>query len=139
MKAKADLKTKNMGFLCGLEECSRELADSDKGLYSGCKGIHYCSKEHQREDWKNHKTKCKEKDKEKEKKGPAKVTGSGAKPAFHLEYKEAYPADHGGFSKLATWFQNFQMMAWNMQNMVPGFKDCLLNSFGTVDRILSKS
>ena len=30
------------------------------------------------------------------------------------------------------------MMGWNMQNMVPGFKDCLLNSFGTVDRILSK-
>ena len=123
-----------MGFLCGLEGCSRELADSDKGLCSGCKGIHYCSKEHQREDWKNHKTKCKGK----EKKGPTTGIGSGAKPSFHLEYKEAYPADHGGFSKLATWFQNFQMMAWNMQNMVPGFKDCLLNSFGTVDRILSK-
>ena len=30
------------------------------------------------------------------------------------------------------------MMGWNMQNMVPGFKGCLLNSFGTVDRILSK-
>ena len=97
-------ETNDMGFLCGLEGCSRELADSDKGLCSGCKGIHYCSKEHQKEDWKNHTIKCKEK----EKKGPAKVTGSDAKPAFHLEYKEAYPADNGASQSWQPGFKIFK-------------------------------
>ena len=115
-----------MGFPCGLVGCSQEV---ERGLCGGCKDIHYCCKEHQTEDWKRHKKECKEN---------AKVRTGEAKPKFHLEYKEAYPADKSGFSTLREWFGNFEMMGWNMHRAVAGFPGCILNSFGTVEKILSR-
>ena len=111
-----------MGFPCGLRGCTQEV---EKGLCGGCKDILYCCKEHQKEDWKRHKKECKGKEGE-------------ARPKFHLEYKEAYPADKGGFSTLREWFGNFEMMGWNMHRGVPGLQGCILNSFGTMEQILSK-
>ena len=54
-----------MGFPCGLERCLKEVETKDKGLCSGCKEVHYCCKEHQKEDWKRHKKGCKAKEQRK--------------------------------------------------------------------------
>ena len=115
-----------MGFPCGLLGCSQEV---EKGLCGGCGTIRYCGKEHQKEDWRRHKNECK---------AGAEEKKGDVKPKFHLEYKEAYPADKGGFSTLREWFGNFEMMSWNMHRGVPGLQGCILNSFGTMEQILSK-
>ena len=119
-----------MGFPCGLVGCSQEV---EKGLCGGCRSIHYCCKEHQKEDWKRHKMECKGKG------GEAKPKKGGeAKPKFHLEYKEAYPGDQSGFSTLSYWFVFLEMMGWNLPGGLPGFQGCVLNSFGTVEEVLVK-
>ena len=48
-----------MGFPCGLEGCPKKVELRSKGQCSGCKKIHYCSREHQTRDWKRHKKDCK--------------------------------------------------------------------------------
>ena len=41
-------------MLCGLSSCSEEA----KRKCAACKSLGYCSREHQRSDWKTHKSKC---------------------------------------------------------------------------------
>ena len=107
-----------MGFFCGLEGCSIEVAS--KGLCGRCKDIHYCCKEHQTEDWKRHKKECKER----------------ARPKFHEEYNVAFPTDFSGFSILRKWFDRIEMMNSPVQSMMDAFQGCILNSFGPVGSIL---
>ena len=124
-----------MGFPCGLERCSIEIETKAKGLCSGCNDIHYCCKEHQREDWKRHKKECKEKAKGKV---AAQEKTEEANPKFHLEYKKVHQTDRFGHEVLEKWFKNIQMqdMMQNMSLMSTGH--CILNSFGTVEEILCK-
>ena len=45
-----------MYSICGLATCNTVVTTG--GLCSQCKGVNYCSKDHQRSDWKRHKSEC---------------------------------------------------------------------------------
>ena len=91
LEEKSLFKVPAMGFPCGLEGCPKTV----EGQCSGCKKIHYCSREHQTRDWKRHRKDCKVK--------------NSACPRFHEEYRKAFPAHHNGFSTLSSiCFLNFE-------------------------------
>ena len=45
-----------MYSICGLANCNTVVTSG--GLCSRCKGVNYCSKDHQRSDWNRHKPEC---------------------------------------------------------------------------------
>ena len=80
-------------LLCGLPSCA-EKATSD---CASCKSRGYCSKEHQRDDWKAHKVECKRVSKAlKAAKAEGGAAGGGGAGTAAVEGKDAGGAASGG-------------------------------------------
>jgi hypothetical protein len=57
MLKKEGIKQKSHTICCPI--CSKTNQDIKLFKCGGCKSTHYCSKEHQKQDWNNHKSACK--------------------------------------------------------------------------------
>ena len=75
---------------CALPSCS----EAAKQMCAACKSLGYCSREHQRSDWKDHKVECRRIVKSEAASGEGGAAGGGASEAA-LEGKDAGKGDGG--------------------------------------------
>ena len=84
---------------CALPSCS----DAAKQKCAACKSLGYCSREHQRSDWKAHKTECQRIAKaEAAASGEGGAAGGGATEAAAPEGKDAGGGDGDEVAELST-------------------------------------
>lgn len=79
-----------------------------------CKKVHYCSKECQQKDWKNHKRNCKPK--------AESITGPVHIVDYAMEYRKRFPKDFSGYMELSM--KRSSVVHYEMSNNSPRvFKD----------------
>jgi len=114
---------------CGF--CGQGPAGDEKlKLCSGCGLVAYCSKEHQREDWKNHKTTCQQKHK---KANTSSSSGSSGSRPEEIEVLWEDQKRINAFGRLNHRLTELDDEIKEKQNEVDNLKDAATELEGVLD------
>ena len=149
---------------CGLPGCGK--AGPSNRRCSACRGIHYCSKDHQKQHWGRHKTFCRTttataredevlpanlqtlratvpdmdqlSDLVMTMAGASGLTSNGDLPSIHEEYRAKYPKDSKGFGILRQEYSMRMMSSIAGDFMATSGDSSVLSRFGNILKLLSK-